>query len=127
MNGGRSGGAVIAVYTSCIRNQVHAAPRERVAARNATQREPGATPRAMKPQCFGGILRAGGIEFAGARHQCGKERLVNAHEQDQPARGPAHFAGLDTAGGVLRTIPCSRRTNSVSSGAKGACATECRG
>ena len=127
MNDGGFGGAVIAGDAVCIRHQIHSAPRERVTAGNTAQREPGAAPRAMKPQCLGGILRTGWIEFAGARHQCGKERLVNAHAQDQNARGAAHFAGLGTAGVAFRMILCSRRTNSASSGAKGACATECRG
>ena len=49
-------------------NQIDAAASERVATRQAFQRQPGTVARAVKLDGGSGILRAGRVEFAGAGH-----------------------------------------------------------
>src|ERR1700674_3727078 len=102
---------------SGVGHKIHAAPRERMAARDAAQRKPRTAPRAVDSQGLGGVVRAGRIKLAGARHQRRKKSLVHAHGKEQRARRTAHVFGP-----VLR-MPRSRRTSSASRGANAACAT----
>ena len=104
-----------------IRYEIHAAPREGMTARDAAQREPRTAPRTVDSYGLGGVMRAGRIELAGARHQRRKKSLIHAHGKEYRARRPAHGFGP-----VLR-MPRSRRTSSASSGANAACATVLRG
>src|SRR4029077_7929625 len=96
--------------------EIHAARGKGMAARDAAQREPRTTPRAVDAHGLGGVMRAGRIKLAGARHQRRKKSLIHSHGKEQGARREAHVFGP-----VFR-IPRSRRTSSASSGANAACA-----
>ena len=100
-----------------------------MAAREAPQREPRTAPRAVDFQGFSGIVRAGRIKLAGARHQRRKKRLIHAHGEEQRARREAHVFGpvFRTLSRAVFWMERSRRTSSASSGANAARATVARG
>ena len=105
--------------------EIHAAARKGMAARDAAQGEPRTAPRSMNSQRVGRVMRAGGIEFAGARHHRRKKSLIYANGKEQRARREAHVFGP-----MFRPVfwmERSRRTSSASSGANAACATVLRG
>src|SRR5258708_35210797 len=107
------------------RYEIHAARREWMTARDATQREPRTPSRAVDSDGFGGVVRAGRIKLAGARHQRRKKSLIHTHEKEQRARSTAHVFGP-----VLRPVfwtERSRRTSSSCRTANAAWATELRG
>jgi len=115
-------------------HQVYATLCEWMAPRQAAQREPRSALCSVNSHSVRGVMRAGGIKLAGARHERGKKRLVNAHEQKQQTRRPAHSRAQVAAKATAQVIvhdfgamPRSRRTNSAARGAKGASATEGRG
>ena len=60
---------------------------------SAPQREPRTAPRAVDSHGLSGVVRAGRIKLAGARHQRRKKSLVHAHGKEQRARREAHVFG----------------------------------
>jgi len=105
-----------------IGHEIHAARRERMTPRDAAQREPRTATRAVDSHGLGGVMRAGRIKLAGARHQRRKKSLIHAHGKEQPARRKAQAFGW--AFRPVFWMERSNRTSSAASGANAACATE---
>ena len=106
-----------ACATFLIRDKIHAALGEWMAARNPPQREPRTAARTVNAQRLRGVVGTGRIKFAGARHQRRKKSLIHAHQEKQRTRREAH------AFGAVFRMPRNRRTSSASSGANSIRAT----